>query len=132
MSSADSISSRFSQLSPLKQALLALEDLQARLAASEQSRNEPIAIIGMGCRFPGANDTSSFWELLQAGRDVVTEVPESRWKIDDYYDPNPDATVETIPSCVRQGERVRYPPILAADYLKQRLDASKPEEATRG
>ena len=91
MSSADSIPGRVPQLSPLKQAFLALEDMQARLTAAEQARNEPIAIIGMACRFPGANDTSSLWELLQAGRDAVTEVPESRWKIDDYYDPNPDA-----------------------------------------
>jgi hypothetical protein len=39
--------------------------------------------------------------------------------------------VETIPSCVREGEVVRYPPILAADYLKMRLDASKPAQADR-
>ncbi len=91
MSSADSISSGFPRLSPLKEALLALEDLQARLTASEQRRNEPVAIVGMGCRFPGANDPTSFWELLQAGRDAVVEVPESRWKIEDYYDANPDA-----------------------------------------
>jgi acyl transferase domain-containing protein/acyl carrier protein len=79
-----------SKLSPLKQALLALEDMQARLAISEQALNQPIAIIGMGCRFPGANDPASFWKLLQAGRDAVSEVPESRWKIDDYYDADPD------------------------------------------
>ena len=63
---------------------------------------------------------------------VVNRSARERYSIAFFYDPNPDATVETIPSCVRQGERVRYPPILAADYLKQRLDASKPEEATRG
>ena len=91
MSSSESITDGSSQLSPLKQAFLALEDMQARLAASERSRNEPIAIIGLGCRFPGANDPSSFWELLLEGRDLVSEIPESRWKIEDYYDPNPDA-----------------------------------------
>jgi isopenicillin N synthase-like dioxygenase len=63
---------------------------------------------------------------------VVNRSARERYSIAFFYDPNPDATVETIPSCVRQGERVRYPPILAADYLKQRLDASKPEEAARG
>ena len=91
MSSAESIPGRFAQLSPLKQAVLAIEELQARLTAAEQARNEPIAIIGMGCRFPGANDIASFWRLLETGSDAVREVPESRWKIDDYYDPNPDA-----------------------------------------
>ena len=57
---------------------------------------------------------------------VVNRSARERYSIAFFYDPNPDAIVETIPSCVRQGERVRYPPILAADYLKQRLDASKP------
>ena len=91
MNSDPSSPERPSQLSPLKQALFALEDMQARLAASEQARNEPIAIVGMGCRFPGAKDPASFWDLLQAGRDAVSEVPESRWKIDEYYDADPDA-----------------------------------------
>lgn len=62
---------------------------------------------------------------------VVNRSARERYSIAFFYDPNPEAVVETIPSCVRQGERVRYPPILAADYLKQRLDASKPAEAAR-
>ena len=62
---------------------------------------------------------------------VVNRTARERYSIAFFYDPNPEAIVETIPSCVRQGERVRYPPILAADYLKQRLDASKPAEGAR-
>jgi len=62
---------------------------------------------------------------------VVNRSARERYSIAFFYDPNPEAVVETIPSCVRQGERVRYPPIRAADYLKQRLDASKPPEAAR-
>jgi isopenicillin N synthase-like dioxygenase len=62
---------------------------------------------------------------------VVNRSARERYSIAFFYDPNPDAIVETIPSCVRQGERVRYPPILAADHLKRRLDASKPAEAAR-
>jgi len=57
---------------------------------------------------------------------VVNRSARERYSIAFFYDPNPDAIVETIPSCVRKGEGVRYPPILAADYLKHRLDASKP------
>jgi isopenicillin N synthase-like dioxygenase len=63
---------------------------------------------------------------------VVNRSARERYSIAFFYDPNPEAVVETIPSCVPQGERVRYPPILAADYLKQRLDASKSAEAARG
>src|SRR5712691_9020670 len=51
---------------------------------------EPIAIVGMGCRFPGGADSpAGFWELLRAGMDAVREVPPDRWDIDAYYDPDP-------------------------------------------
>ncbi len=47
--------------------------------------NEPIAIISMACRFPGASDLETFWENLKSGKDAITEIPKSRWEIDDYY-----------------------------------------------
>lgn len=47
--------------------------------------NEPIAIIGLACRFPGgANTPDAFWQLLDQGIDTVEEVPAERWHIDDY------------------------------------------------
>lgn len=52
-------------------------------------RNEPIAIVGMACRFPGAKGPEQFWANLCAGVDSVTEVPETRWDIDTVYDENP-------------------------------------------
>lgn len=55
-------------------------------------RAEPIAIVGVGCRFPGsANSADALWELLLAGTDAVTEVPRERWDVDAYYDPDPAA-----------------------------------------
>ncbi len=79
-------------LSPLKQAYQAIETLQARLAASERARREPIAIVGLGCRFPGgANDPDAYWRLLRAGFDAVREVPADRWDASAVYDPDPDA-----------------------------------------
>jgi isopenicillin N synthase-like dioxygenase len=62
---------------------------------------------------------------------VVNRSAKERYSIAFFYDPNPDAIVETIPSCMREGELPRYQPILAADYLTMRLDASKPAEAMR-
>ena len=77
-------------LSRLKRALLALKRMQSRLDDLTLSRTEPIAIIGMGCRFPGgANDPESFWRLMHEGVDAITEVPADRWDIDHYYDPDP-------------------------------------------
>src|SRR5579875_2715681 len=75
----------------LQRSLLALKEMQTRVEHLEQERTEPIAIIGIGCRFPGgANDPESFWHLLREGKDVVTEIPADRWDIDAYYDPDPD------------------------------------------
>ncbi|MFB2976226.1 SDR family NAD(P)-dependent oxidoreductase [Microseira sp. BLCC-F43] len=50
---------------------------------------EPIAIIGIGCRFPSAKDPESFWYLLQNGLHGITEVPPNRWNKDVLYDPTP-------------------------------------------
>jgi thioester reductase-like protein len=50
---------------------------------------ESIAIIGLGCRFPGASNPDAFWQLLQNGVDAITEVPKARWDIDQFYDPEP-------------------------------------------
>src|SRR5688572_4254983 len=85
------IADRFANLSPLKRALLALDELKARLAASERSKHEPIAIIGMSCRMPGGATPDAFWEVLREGKSIVREVPRDRWDIDAYYDADPDA-----------------------------------------
>lgn len=77
-------------LSPIKQAYLKLQEMQSRLDAAEEARREPIAIVGMACRFPGANnDPESFWQFLREGGDAIREVPHDRWDINAFYDPNP-------------------------------------------
>ncbi|MEL6929368.1 MAG: beta-ketoacyl synthase N-terminal-like domain-containing protein [Cyanobacteria bacterium J06600_6] len=67
------------ELSPTKKALLALRQMQSKLDALEQTKHEPIAVVGMGCRFPGANSPEEFWQLLQAGTDAVSRVMDGRW-----------------------------------------------------
>jgi acyl transferase domain-containing protein/SAM-dependent methyltransferase/acyl carrier protein len=80
------------KLSAVKQAFLALEEAEGKLAAIERERSEPIAIIGIGCRFPGGADSAlSFWKNLRNGVSAITEVPRDRWDIDAYYDSNPEA-----------------------------------------
>lgn len=75
----------------LQRALLALKDLRARAERAENAATEPIAIIGVGCRFPGgANSPEEYWELIRDGRDAMGRVPADRWEVDDYYDPDPD------------------------------------------
>ncbi|MCI0581087.1 MAG: polyketide synthase, partial [Chloroflexi bacterium] len=78
------------QMSSLKRAVFALKTTRAQLDALERARTEPIAVIGMGCRFPGQSDNlDAFWQLLKNGGDAVTEVPADRWDADAYYDPTP-------------------------------------------
>ncbi len=54
--------------------------------------SEPIAIIGMGCRFPGGVESpEDFWQLLRTGKDAIREVPPNRWDLETFYNPDPDA-----------------------------------------
>ena len=77
--------------SPTKRALLALKTLQAKLDDIEQADREPIAIVGMSCRFPGGADTpAAFWKLLQQKTDAIAPVPPDRWSADLYYSEDPN------------------------------------------
>jgi acyl transferase domain-containing protein/predicted O-methyltransferase YrrM/acyl carrier protein len=79
-------------LTPLKRALLALEEMQGRLSAAEGRGREPIAVIGIGCRLPGGvAGPDAFWRLLRDGVDAITEVPADRWDVSSVYDADPDA-----------------------------------------
>lgn len=66
-----------------------------------QPAKEPIAILGIGCRFPGGADSpNAFWELLRNGADAIVDVPADRWSLRRFYDPNPDKPGKIY---VRQG-----------------------------
>ncbi|HKF49642.1 MAG TPA: SDR family NAD(P)-dependent oxidoreductase [Terracidiphilus sp.] len=85
-------------MSGLEQRLRDMSAVKLALAAESARAKfdlinaEPIAVVGMSCRFPGgADDPESFWRLLRDGVDAVTEVPPERWDIDAYYDPDPEA-----------------------------------------
>ena len=81
----------------LQDALRAVETMQARLDAMERARSEPIAIIGMGCRFPGGADTpDAYWQLLRDGVDATSDVPSDRWDGHRYYDPDRHAAGKMV------------------------------------
>jgi acyl transferase domain-containing protein/acyl carrier protein len=57
-------------------------------APGEQDAREPIAIVGVACRFPGAPDPEAFWRLLRDGVDAISEVPRDRWDAAALFDPD--------------------------------------------
>jgi acyl transferase domain-containing protein len=73
----------------LREALLAIRELRARVEADERARSEPIAVVGLGCRLPGGvSSPDAYWQLLLDGVDAVTEVPPERWDADALFDPD--------------------------------------------
>ena len=99
----------------MARALQAIEKLQAKLLAVEAEKTEPIAIVGMGCRFPGgANSPAAFWQLLSEGKDAITQVPNDRWDADAYYDKNPDVPGKMV---TRKGGFVRPLKDFDADFF---------------
>ena len=73
--------SQSEMLASLQQSLKTIRNLKAQLAATEEKLagySEPIAIVGMSGRFPGAPTLEAFWQLLYDGVDAIIEVPEGR------------------------------------------------------
>ena len=86
------------RLSPVKRAYLAMRELEDRLQKAESRNKEPIAIVGLACRFPGHSETpAAFWSLLENGAGAVGEL--NRWNMDAFYDPDPAARGKMSTRC---------------------------------
>lgn len=76
------LAKRLASLSPAQRQLL-----EKRLAGQTRPAAEPIAIIGLACRFPGAPNLEAFWRLIHDERNAACEVPDERWNAEEFYDP---------------------------------------------
>ncbi|TPQ24188.1 type I polyketide synthase, partial [Streptomyces sporangiiformans] len=76
----------------LKRVVTDLHDARQQLQDVREEQQEPIAIVGMSCRFPGDVDSpESLWRMLTAGTDAMTPFPDDRgWDLAGLYDPDPD------------------------------------------
>jgi acyl transferase domain-containing protein/acyl carrier protein len=88
----ESVSKDAEKNDEMRRALVAIRELRRRVSELENKKREPIAVVGMSCRFPGgATSPDRFWELLQNGVDATGDVPKSRWDADAIYDPDPES-----------------------------------------
>ncbi len=60
----------------------------SRPTVSKTTDNDFIAVVGLSCRFPGADSAGEFWKLLKNGIDAISEVPSNRWDLGELYDAN--------------------------------------------
>ena len=74
-------SERLARLSPQKLALL------KKKMGDAVAVSEPIAVVGMGCRFAGASNLSEYWRLIRDRLDQTGEIPATRWDVDEFFDP---------------------------------------------
>ncbi len=76
------LSDRLNRLSPERRALL---EKKLQKPRTDDDRIEPIAIVGMACRFPGADSPEAFWQLVLEGRSAIRPIPPDRWDADALY-----------------------------------------------
>ncbi|WP_058042044.1 type I polyketide synthase [Streptomyces roseifaciens] len=109
----------------LREELLGRHGLEAEAAqvTAAAATDEPLAIVGMSCRFPGGvQSPEDLWELLRSGRDAVSGFPTDRgWDIDSLYDPDPDRSGRTY---AREGGFIE-----GADRFDAALFGISPREA---
>ena len=92
----------------LRRALVELKTARAEAADAKKALTEPIAVVGLGCRFPGGGTGGEgFWDVLAGGRSGIRVVPADRWDVDAFFDADPDAPGGPTPGTAGSSTGVR-------------------------
>ncbi|GFH34820.1 type I polyketide synthase [Streptomyces pacificus] len=93
-----------------------LQKTRLRLRDAETKHHEPIAIVGIGCRYPdGVHGADDLWRLVAEGRDAISGFPRDRgWDVTGLYDPDPDAAGK---SYTREGGFLTGIDLFDADFF---------------
>ncbi|WP_426992374.1 type I polyketide synthase [Methylomonas sp. CM2] len=95
------------------EALRKIDALEGKLKTAQQSR-EAIAVVGMGCRFPGAEGLAAYLDLLRHGMDAIGPMPAWRWRVDDYFNADPERPGKMY---VREGGFIQHLDRFDADFF---------------
>ncbi|MCU7925176.1 MAG: SDR family NAD(P)-dependent oxidoreductase [Candidatus Thiodiazotropha sp. (ex Dulcina madagascariensis)] len=87
---------RFTKESPVQEAPGVRKPVKGRVNTGDpvQTADEPIAIIGVSGRYPGARTLDEYWQNLKRGKDCIIEIPEERWPLEGFFEPDPESAVE--------------------------------------
>ena len=73
----------------LQNSLHTIRNLKKELQTYKEIANDPIAIVGMGCKFPGGvNNPEDYWNLLCSAKDAIVDIPKDRWDVNEFYHEN--------------------------------------------
>ncbi len=80
------MSTNIDHIKLLQNSLHTIRKLKKELQASKETENDPIAIVGMGCKFPGGvNTPEDYWKLLCGAKDAIVDIPKDRWDVNEFY-----------------------------------------------
>ncbi len=100
----------------LRASLKDVERLKRHNSRLLEERHEPIAIVGIGCRYPGGvSSRNDLWELVARGEDAISSFPDDRgWDVENLYDSDPDCPGK---SYVREGGFIHDAPLFDASFF---------------
>ena len=98
------------------------------MGRQDRSGGGGIAVVGMGCRFAGAQDLHAYWEMITDGRDGFGPVPADRWDAEAFFDANPRATDKSYAPAGGFIEDVRSFPAIALQIPPRRVEVMDPQQ----